>query len=95
MMRLLARLAAAYFQKRSEHPELPNFVRLSQPMRGYPEDAQGILARGRFDTYTTCGNCAIVCFEDEKKRTGALKALRKSGFVVEDDAGNIRVVRSL
>jgi epoxyqueuosine reductase QueG len=95
MMQLLARLASAYFQKRSEYPVLPNFFRLSQPMRGYPVEAQGILARGRFDTYTTCGNCAIVCFEDEKKRAGALKALRKSGLVIEDDAGNTRVVRSL
>lgn len=95
MVRLLRDLAAAYFQKRSEHPELPNFVRLSQPVPGYPEDAQGVLARGRFNTTTTCGNCAIVCLEDRKKRAAALKALRKSGFAVEDDAGNIRAVRSL
>ena len=95
MVKLLARLSAAYFQKRCEHPELSNFVRLSQPMPGYPEYGQGILARSRFDTYTTCGNCAIVCFEDKKKRAGALKALRKSGFVIEDSAGNVRVVRSL
>jgi epoxyqueuosine reductase QueG len=95
MVMLLRDLAAAYFQKRSEHPDLPNFVRLSGPVPGYPEDAQGILARSRFDTYTTCGNCAIVCFEEKKKRAGALKALRKSGFSIEDDAGNTRVVRSL
>jgi len=95
MVRLLAQLAAEYLKKHTEHPELPNFFRLGQPMRGYPEDAQGILARSRFDTYTTCGNCAIVCFEEKKKRAGALKALRKSGFSIEDDAGNTRVVRSL
>jgi epoxyqueuosine reductase len=95
MLRLLGQLATEYFRKHSESPELPNFFRLSQPMPGYPEDAQGILARGRFDTYTTCGNCAIVCSEDRQKRADALKALRKSGFVLEDDAGNIRVVRSL
>jgi epoxyqueuosine reductase len=93
MLKLLAELAARYFQKRTEHPELPNFVRLTQPMPGYPEYEQGILARGRFDTYTTCGNCAIVCFETREKRARAFKALRKSGLVFEDEMGNVRVVR--
>jgi epoxyqueuosine reductase QueG len=95
MVKLLARLAAAYLQKHSEHPELPDFFRLSEPVRGYPEEEQGILARGRFDTHTTCGNCAIVCMEDRKKRAGALNALRKSGIVIEDDSGNVRAANSV
>jgi ferredoxin len=95
MVKLLAGLAGEYFRKRAEHPELPNFVRLTRPMAGYPEAEQGILARSRFDTHTTCGNCAIVCFETKEQRSKARRALRRSGLVVEDDEGNTRVVRKL
>ena len=93
MVKLLAELAAKYFQKMTEHPELPNFIRLTQPMPGYPGDGQGILARRRFDTYTTCGNCAIVCFEEKEKTARARRALIRSGLVFEDEDGNVRVVR--
>ena len=95
MLRLLADLSAKYFRRRAERPELPDFFRLSRPMAGYPEAEQGILARSRFDTYTTCGNCAIVCFETKEQRARARRALRKSGVVIEDEAGKPRVVRKL
>lgn len=93
MVRLLGTLAAGYAQKRAERPDLPDFYRMSEPMAGYPGDAQGVLARSRFDTVTTCGNCAIVCFETKEQRARARRALRRSGLVFEDEDGNVRVVR--
>jgi len=93
MLRLLPALFAEYFKGRRERPELPNFYRLSAPMAGYPSEGQGVLARTKFDTHTTCGNCALVCFETKEKRAGALKALRRSGIVIEDAAGTVRVIR--
>jgi epoxyqueuosine reductase QueG len=93
MLSLLRTLFPDYINRRREHPELPNFYRLSAPMEGYPPEGQGVLARTKFDTETTCGACAIVCFETLDKRAAALKALRTSGVVVEDEDGTVRVVR--
>jgi hypothetical protein len=55
-------------------------------------DQPGVLARNRHDTVTTCGNCAIVCFETLQQRAKALKLLLHSGVVVEDGDGRVRVV---
>ncbi len=94
LVKLLFDLIARYFQRRNEHPELPNFARFHSPMPGYPEDKQGILPRNKFDTQAvTCGNCAIVCLETKPKRAKALKALHSSGVVVEDEDGKIQVKR--
>lgn len=93
MLRLLRDLFAAYFRRRRKHPELPNFYRLSAPLDGYPPEGQGVLARTKFDTDTTCGSCALVCFETKEKRARALRALRTSGVVIEDEDGTVRVVR--
>jgi ferredoxin len=92
MLRLLRTLSAAYFGRRRQRPDLPNFYRLSQPMAGYPPEGQGVLARAKRDTNTTCGNCALVCFQTKEKRTAALKAIRRSGIVIEDEDGTVRVV---
>jgi epoxyqueuosine reductase len=93
MLGLLRDLFADYFKRRREHPELPNFYRLSAPMEGYPPEGQGVLARTKFDTETTCGACALVCFETKDKRARALKALRTSGLAIEDEDGTVRVMR--
>jgi hypothetical protein len=71
-------------------PNSPNFIRLSMDVPGY--DRPGVLGRSRHDTATTCGNCAIVCFETLQKRARALKLLLHSGVVVEDGDGGVRVV---
>ena len=91
MLSLLQRLALETAQRLGAHPELPNFLRLSLETPGYREP--GILARSELDTVPTCGNCAIVCFETLGKRARALKALRNSGIVVEDEDGRVSVVR--
>ena len=93
MLRLLPALFAEYFKRRRERPELPNFFRLSQPLAGYPPEGQGVLARTKLDTDTTCGNCALVCLETKEKRARALKALRTSGVVIEEADGTVRVMR--
>ena len=93
MLRLLRDLFPDYIKRRSQRPDLPNFYRLSAPMAGYPSAGQGVLARTKFDTETTCGNCALVCFETKEKRARALRALRRSGVVIEDADGTVRVVR--
>jgi epoxyqueuosine reductase len=90
LVRLLARLAAEHSQRSSENPELSDFLRLSMDVPGY--DQPGILARSRHDTATTCGNCAIVCFETLQQRAKALKLLLHSGVVVEDGDGGVRAV---
>ena len=90
LLRLLTRLAAEHGRRSSENPELPNFIRGSMDVPGY--DQPGVLARSRHDTLTTCGNCAIVCFETLRQRAKALKLLLHSGVVVEEDAGRVRVV---
>ena len=87
--KLFAETARRRFRDLSDHPEAPNFFRLSQPMPGYEPDKQGILARPKSDTHTTCGNCAIVCLETRKQRAQALKTLFNSGVVVgERDDGS-------
>jgi epoxyqueuosine reductase QueG len=93
MLRLLRALSAEYFNRRRERPDLPNFFRLSAPIAGYPPEGQGVLARTKFDTHTTCGNCALVCLDTKEKRAVALKALRRSGVVIEDADGTVRVMR--
>jgi epoxyqueuosine reductase len=90
LVRLLAQLANEHAQRSSANPELPNFIRLSMKTPGY--ERPGILARSRHDTLTTCGNCAIVCFETLQKRARALKLLLHSGVVVDDGGGRARVV---
>jgi NAD-dependent dihydropyrimidine dehydrogenase PreA subunit len=90
LVRVLARLANEHTQRSAENPELPNFIRLSMDVPGY--DQPGILGRSRHDTLTTCGNCAIVCFEMLQKRAKALKLLLHSSVVVEDGEGRVRVV---
>jgi hypothetical protein len=94
MLRLLRPLFADYFKRRRERPDLPNFYRLSEPIAGYPPEGQGVLARTKTDTHTTCGNCALVCLDTKEKRAVALKTLRRSGVVIEDADGTIRVIRS-
>ncbi len=88
---LFGKLAREHAQRASEHPELPNFVRLSMDVPGY--DQLGVLGRTEHDTAVTCGNCAIVCFETLEKRARALKLLRTSGVVVEGEGGEIIVER--
>jgi epoxyqueuosine reductase len=90
LLRLLAHLAAEHSRRSSENPELPNFIRGSMDVPGY--DQPGVLARSRHDTLTTCGNCAIVCFETLRQRAKALKLLLHSGVVLEDGDGRVRVV---
>jgi hypothetical protein len=90
LLRLLAHLATEHSRRSSEHPELPNFIRGSMDVPGY--DQPGVLARSRHDTLTTCGDCAIVCFETLRQRAKALKLLLHSGVVVEDGDGRVRVV---
>ena len=87
----LSRLALETAQRLAARPELPSFLRLSVETPGYREP--GVLARSEFDTATTCGNCAIVCFETLDKRARALKTLRNSGIVVENEDGRVRIVR--
>jgi hypothetical protein len=90
LLRLLAHLAAEHSRRSSENPELPNFIRGSMEVPGYEQP--GVLARSRHDTATTCGNCAIVCFETLRQRAKALKLLLHSGVVLEDGDGRVRVV---
>jgi epoxyqueuosine reductase QueG len=90
LVRLLAQLANEHVQRSAENPDRPNFIRLSMEVPGY--DRPGVLGRSRHDTATTCGNCAIVCFETLQKRARALKLLLHSGVVVEDEKGRVRVV---
>jgi hypothetical protein len=90
MLRLLAYLATEQGRRSTANPELPNFIRLSMDVPGY--DQPGVLARNRHDTVTTCGNCAIVCFETLQQRAKALKLLLHSGVVVEGGDGGVRVV---
>lgn len=77
-----------------ENPDKPNFMRLSEPVGGYEPDNMGILARNAHDTHTTCGNCAIVCFETKRQRARALKTLRSSGVVVGENADGMPIVMS-
>jgi NAD-dependent dihydropyrimidine dehydrogenase PreA subunit len=88
---LFGRLARETLQRAKDHPELPNFIRLSLEVPGY--DQPGILARSEFDTAVTCGNCAIVCFETLEKRAHALKLLRTSGIMVEGPDGQLKVFK--
>lgn len=76
------------------HPEKPNFMRLTSPVEGYEHRKQGILARAKHDTHTTCGNCAIVCLETKRQRARALKTLRNSGVVVGEDEQGAPIVLS-
>lgn len=78
----------------AERPEQPNFMRLSSPVEGYDHHEQGILARSEHDTHTTCGNCAIVCFETKRQRARALKTLRSSGVVVGENPDGTPIVLS-
>lgn len=91
LVSLFGRLAQEHAHRARERPELPNFLRLSTEVPGY--DQPGILARNEFDTLTTCGNCALVCFETLQKRARALKSLRTSGIVIEAEGGELRVVK--
>lgn len=90
LLTLLARLAREAEVRARERPDLPNFLRLSMEVPGY--DQPGVLARSELDTATTCGNCAIVCFETLQKRARALKLLRHSGVVVEREDGEPAVM---
>jgi NAD-dependent dihydropyrimidine dehydrogenase PreA subunit len=90
LVRLLAQLASEHAERSAAKPELPNFIRLSMDVPGY--DQPGVLSRSRHDTVTTCGNCAIVCFETLQKRAKALKLLLHSGVVIEDEEGRGRVL---
>ena len=90
--RLFGEMLGKRLRYLGENPERPNFVRLSDPVDGYGPDNQGILARPRHDTHTTCGNCAIVCIETKKLRARALKTLRSSGVVVGERADGSPVV---
>jgi len=90
LVRLLAYLAAETDRRSRERPDLPNFLRGSMEVPGY--DRPGVLARDRRDTVTTCGNCAIVCFETLQQRARALKLLLHSGVVIEDGDSQLRVV---
>ena len=78
----------------SQNPDKPNFMRLGSPVEGYELSEQGILARSEHDTHTTCGNCAIVCFETKRQRARALKTLRTSGVVVGEHPDGTPVVCS-
>ena len=90
--RLFHELLAPRIDHLATHPERPNFMRLSEPVEGFAPDNQGILARPRHDTHTTCGNCAIVCMETKRQRARALKTLRSSGVVVGERADGSPVV---
>lgn len=94
LVALFYKLTKEYFERRVNKPELPNFARFTKPMPGYPDNWQGILARNQHDTHTTCGNCAIVCFETKPKRAKALKTLLHSGLVEENEDGNINIKRA-
>lgn len=83
--KLFTKLLAPRLSYLVAHPERPNFMRLTSPVEGYEQRKQGILARAKDDTHTTCGNCAIVCFETKRQRARALKSLRNSGVVVGED----------
>lgn len=91
LTKLFSVLLKEYFKKREENPGLPNFLKLGTPMEGYPVKKQGLLARDKHDTQTTCGNCAIICFEDMKKRAVANKALKNSGVVVDETVDGIKI----
>jgi epoxyqueuosine reductase QueG len=43
--------------------------------------------------YTTCGNCALICFGDKKENARNLKLLRKSGCFVPRADGTFAVLR--
>lgn len=91
--RLLQKILPLRLRHLATNPELPNFMRLSEPVEGFASNQQGILARNRHDTHTTCGNCAIVCMETKRQRARALKTLRNSGVVIaENDDGSPVVV---
>lgn len=91
---LFAELLSPRLSYLFEHPERPNFMRLTEPVEGYEPDQQGILARSAHDTHTTCGNCAIVCLETKRQRARAFKTLRTSGVVIDEHPDGTPVVVS-
>lgn len=91
---LFLEMTRKQFRYLAGRPADPNFFQLNEPKPGYDPANQGLLARAKRDTHTTCGNCAIVCLETKRKRARALKTLRNSGVVIGERADRSPIVVS-